>query len=473
MTGEGPLRLRRYQLDAVDRMRETYAAGRRSPLLQQATGTGKTVIIAEVARGALRKGRRALFLVHRRELIRQTSAKLHWAGVGHGIIAPGFTGDAAALVQLGSVPTVLRRLASLPRFDLLVIDECHHVRARTWSAVLEAQPGARLLGVTATPARLDGKGLGIDAGGPFDAIVCGPPMSELIEAGWLSPVRVFAPQQGIDLAGIRTRAGDYVATELAERVDCAEIAGQAVDEYRRRSDHRPAIAFCATIVHAEHVAAAFRTEGYRSACVHGGLPRTLRDRLIAGLANGEIEVLTSCELISEGLDAPVVGAVILLRPTKSMTVYLQQVGRGMRPALGKEALVVLDHASNALRFGLPDLERVWTLDGAERDEDAEAPAKRCPECGAVNPIGAAECRECGHQFEQLVRQRPPAAAYTPDDLRELKRAAAIVAMPYRLVVACRLSEAELRLYADFHGYKPGWVWHRLREQDRARAGGSG
>jgi DNA repair protein RadD len=165
--------LRPYQIECVDALRRAYGAGRRAPLLQLPTGGGKTIIFGEVAHGARAKGRRVLVLVHRRELIRQASDKLDWAGVPHGIIASGFMSAVGELVQIGSLPTIAQRLASLRDFDLVVVDEAHHARADSWRAVLAALSGARLLGVTATPARLDGRGLGVAAGGVFDEIVCG------------------------------------------------------------------------------------------------------------------------------------------------------------------------------------------------------------------------------------------------------------------------------------------------------------
>ena len=462
-----PLVLRPYQSTAVAALRQAYAAWYRAPLLQLPTGGGKTVIFAEIICCAHSKGHRVLVLVHRRELIHQACDKLDWAGVSYGVIAPGFATKPAELVQVGSVQTVRRRLASLPEFDFIVLDEAHHIRAKTWIKVIQSQPQAKLLGVTATPARLDGRGLGERADGIFDVLICGPTVRQLIDDGYLSPIRVFVPQRRLDLSGVKVRAGDYIPSELADRIDQPVIAGDAIEQYRRLADHQPAIAFCATVAHAKHVAIAFDKAGYRSAYVHGGLKRKVRDQLIAGLGTGEIEVLTSCDLISEGLDVPTVGAVILLRPTKSLAIHLQQIGRGMRPAPGKSALIVLDHVSNTLKHGLPDLDRVWTLDGIEKNK-GNAPVKVYPECGAVCALNAPECDTCGHQFDECDGRRE-APIEIPDELDEItaERLAAIRSMPYRLIVNSRLSERELQEYARHRGYKPGWVWYRLREQAEA------
>jgi DNA repair protein RadD len=454
-----PPELRPYQAVCVAELRGSYVRGRRAPLLALATAGGKTVIFSAVTHGARAKGRRVGVVVHRRELVRQACAKLDWAGVPHGVIAAGFEAKPDELVQVGSVQTLLRR--DLPVFDLLVLDEAHHARAETWQRLLARFPSAKLLGVTATPARLDGKGLGVAAGGPFDDLVQGPPVADLIRDGYLSPVRVFVPERRLDLRHVHVVAGDYVASELAEVVNTAAITGDAVQDYKRRADHQPAIAFCVTVKHAEQVAQAFRLAGYRAACVHSGTPTAERDALIAGLGTGAIEVLTNCALVDEGLDVPAVGAVILLRPTKSLVLHRQQIGRGMRPAAGKVDLVVNDHAGNCLVHGLPTAEPAWSLDGVPKAKGA-APVWTCPECGEVHLLSVRVCA-CGYALPAPRRSAP---TVTPGELVELtsERLARARGMSYRTMLRSRLSEAELRAFAKTRGYKPGWVLHRLREQ---------
>jgi superfamily II DNA or RNA helicase len=264
----------------------------------------------------------------------------------------------------------------------------------------------------------------------------------LVDEGYLAPTRIFAPPERLDLSDVRVRGGDYDIGDLERAVGSGRIIGDAVEQYRRHADHQPAIAFCVSVAHAAAVAERFRDAGYRGVCVHGGTPTAERDAAIAGLADGSVEVLASCDLISEGLDVPVVGAVILLRPTKSLVLYMQQVGRGMRPAPGKSALIVLDHANNTLVHGLPDLERRWTLEGTDKDsEPSSEPVRR----GSGRP--------------RLITEQE-------GQLHELtaERLAAIRRMPYDQVVRTRLTEQELAVYAMHRGYKFGWVRHRMREQ---------
>jgi DNA repair protein RadD len=460
-----PPTLRRYQQGIIAAVRRSYTDGKRAPLAALATAAGKTVIFAAMIADERRAGRSSLVAVHRRELVIQASEKLYWAGVPHGIIAAGLDIRPNEPVQVGSVQTLARRLHNIGQFDLLVIDEAHHARAEQWYALIQSQRDALLLGVTATPARLDGKGLGINAGGPFDDLILGPSTRELIDAGYLSPCRCFVPERRPDLHNVRVQAGDYVVSDLAEAVDRPTITGDAVRDYRLRADGEPAIAFCATVAHAEHVATSFRAAGYRAQCVHGGTPKDERDAAIAGLGTGAVEVLTSCDLISEGLDVPAVGAVILLRPTKSLVLHRQQIGRGMRVADGKDRLIVNDHVGNVLVHGLPDVEPAWTLDGVTK-RPGEAPVWTCPECGAVNPLSVRVCEECG--YELPPPRRSPEA--TDGRLVELTadRQYELLRMRYREILNTRLSREELQLIADAHGYKPGWVWHRLREQQGIR-----
>lgn len=459
--------LRPYQRQCVADLRRSYATGHRAPLLVLPTGAGKTVVFAEITHGARRKNKRTLIVVHRRELLKQASSKLIWAGVQHGIIAAGYGPSPEELVQVASVQTLIRRLDELPAFDLLVIDEAHHCRADQWQQLLKTQQNAKLLGVTATAARLDGRGLGVSAGGSFDDLVIGPDVGELGSGGYLAAPRCFLPDQQLDLSGVRTRAGDYVAADLEPLVGDRVIIGNAVEQYRRHADHQPALVFCVSVEHGQQVAEVFCAAGHRAACVHGGLRSEERDSLISGLGDGRLEVLTSCDLISEGVDVPAVGVVSLLRPTKSLVLYLQQVGRGMRPAADKCGVTVLDHAGNVLTHGLPDEPRKWSLaGGVEKIEPKMAVAKAaawpCLECGYVNSGAFGLCCECGSPRALSrpipLERRGDLAEVTREQLSRASR------LSYREVMVARLSEAELRAFARAHGYRRGWVQHRLREQ---------
>lgn len=461
------IQLRSYQAEAVERLRDAYRRGARAPLLVLPTGGGKTVVFSHIAAAAVAKGRSVLVLVHRRELIRQASEKLTAAGVAHSIIAPGHATTADA-VQVASVQTLARRLEQMrqapPR--LIVVDEAHHAVAGQWRAILDAFPEAHILGVTATPIRSDGAALSVRAGGVFDALVCGLSIADLMAEGHLVRARVFAPAVAPDLTGVRTRGGDYEAAQLAEAMSAPQVIGCAVEHYRRHAAGLPTVLFAASVRHAAAIAEAFCAAGIRAVAASGTTPPAERDAAIAGLATGAVEVLCSCDLISEGLDVPAIGAVILLRPTKSLALYLQQVGRGLRPADGKAELVVLDHAGNSLAHGLPDAPRRWLLDGlgAKPSPKSRATKAFCPSCAAVVPRGADECGDCGAPLRLAATPVLPGAGTLAEVTADAAaRVAALRSRPVFDLLREARSVADLAAIQRARGYKPGWVRYAWRD----------
>jgi superfamily II DNA or RNA helicase len=426
------------------------------------TGSGKTTIFAYAASQAAAKGNSTLILAHRAELVRQASATLDRFGVAHGLIVPGAE-MTNALVQVASVPTLVRRLARLDWApDFIVVDEAHHATRDTGHGrILAHFDGAKVLGCTATPARLDGQGLGLAVGGFFDApLVLGPTVRELVEQGHLSRPVVYAPPGRPDLSGIRSRAGDFDKGALAAAVDKPTITGDAIEHYRRLAAGAPSIAFTVSIAHAVHVADAFREAGYQAASIDGTLSDSDRRQRIEDLGAGRLNVLTSCELIGEGVDVPIVAAALLLRPTKSLALYLQQVGRALRPSPGKDRALILDHVGNVHRHGLPDAEREWTLN-SERTRKAkpQPPSIReCPACYATHHP-APRCPCCGFRYPVQAREVEEVAG----ELAEVQRTEA------RLIARREQGQAqgldELRALAARRGYKPGWAEaiHRARQ----------
>ena len=459
--------LRPYQQTAVDELRTAYRRGFRRPLLALPTGGGKTYIFSYIAAGAAARGGRVLILVHRRELLDQASLSLASIGVDHGCIAPGHAWRPRLAVQVASVQTVVRRLDVLAQAGwaptLIVVDECHHATAGQWARILSHWPTARVLGVTATPIRTDGVGLG----DVFDTMILGPQIGELIDSGHLSPPRVYAPPQVADFGGVRKRGGDYDARDLADRTDKPTVTGDAVAHYRRLCAGAPAVAFCVSVAHADHVAAQFRADGWQAAAVDGNLDAGERRRRIADLGAGRLHVLTSCDIISEGTDIPVIGAAILLRRTQSTGLYLQQVGRALRVSPGKTHATILDHVGNVAAHGLPDEPRQWSLDGERR---------RATD-GEQGPPPPVTCLGC---YMQIRRPAPPLCPHCGFALAQPGREAKLVEVAGELeeVTAVRRElrreQGRARDYEDLvaigreRGYRSPTGWARKVIEGRAR-----
>ena len=457
------IHLRPYQCAGIASIREAFGQLRkRAPLYVLPTGGGKSLTFSFIAHGAAGKGNRVYILSHRQELIDQISAALDLTGTPHGFIAAGYpTLDAP--VQIASVQTLVRRLDHTTQPDLIVIDEAHHARAETFERIIREWPKAKLLGVTATPIRLSGEGLGTI----FDHLIVGPSMRELIEGGYLAPYRLFSPPT-VDASGLHRRAGEFVTAEAEALVDKPAITGSALAHYRQHADGLPALVFCVSIQHAKSVADQFREAGYAAFSIDGTMERTVRRGVVEDFRAGRIKAITSCDLANEGVDLPGAHVGIFLRPTQSLGLYLQQVGRLLRPCEGKTHALLLDHVGNCYRHGLPDDSRQWTLagDDGEAKRKPGAGVRFCAHCFCALPSQAKACSECGYEFpakpREIEQRDGELAEVTPEMLakraerREQGRAQSLEA----------LREIERR-----KGFRRGWAEHvyhgRLAKRARA------
>jgi DNA repair protein RadD len=462
--------LRDYQQRGVDDIRQIFLKGKWAPLYVLPTGGGKTIVFSYIAKNTSARAKRVLILVHRIELMRQTSAKLYESSVDHGLINPKFTPNITASVQVASVQTLVRRLEKARfDYDLVIVDEAHHAVAGTWNKILnkvkEKNPNARILGVTATPIRTDGTGLS----DIFDSLIIGPTIKELTDRKFLVPSIVYAPAKKLDLSNVKMADGDYDRHELAEIVDNSVITGDAIQYYSRICPHAPAVVFCVSIAHAEHVAEQFRAAGYKARSVDGTMEDVERRRIIAGLSNGSTELAMSCDIISEGTDVPGISAAILLRPTQSTGLFLQQVGRALRPMMGKTAAYILDHVGNVLLHGMPDDDREWSLEGEKKskkkktDDGIGVKVKQCPNCFAMHRP-APLCPMCSHVYEKDDTDTPDEV---DGDLRQVTANDEIMLKRQRVKEekACKTYE-ELAALGAKRQYKPGWAKHKWEARQK-------
>jgi superfamily II DNA or RNA helicase len=459
--------LRPYQTDIVARFHACIEAGYRRIMLVAPTGSGKTIIGADIIKSFVRTAKTVMVLSHRREIISQTSAKLHAAGISHGIILAGTQPRPLELVQVASIQTLWTRAINnesmhLPPVDLLWIDEAHHCPARTYRKIIEAYPKSVLLGTTATPCRGDGRGLG----SIFETLIECPQVPDLIDQGFLVRTKVYAPIDP-DLRGVKTQAGDYVETQLAERMDRPQLVGDIVTHWHKFSERRKTVAFATSVNHSIHIKDEFIRSGVRCEHVDGSTPKPERDASLARLASGEIELITNCMVLTEGWDMPEVGCCILARPTKKMGLYRQMIGRVLRPADGKPDAIVLDHSGAVFRHGFAEDRVYWTLDPDHRAKSRAHEQRltnhnsrllECTQCGAIRVAGEA-CPHCG-----FLPVRPPRAIQFADgDLGPVDA--------WRHANGKVYDDAER---ARWHGmliwigqerdYKAGWAAHKYKEK---------
>ena len=444
--------LRDYQLKDIQSIRDKFRQGHKSVLYVAPTGSGKTVIFSSITQSAAEKDNSVMITVHRKELLNQCSDALEDLGIEHGIIAPGFS-MTNNQIQVASVQTLVRRLHKVPEPNLIIYDEAHHRVAGSWDKIGKAYPNARSLGVTATPLRLDGKGLGNN----FSAMVIGPSVETLTAQGYLSKAIIYAPPKSIDMSGLRTKFGDFEKNSVASLMDKPTITGDVVEHYLSICAGSPAIAFCASVRHAENLAEQFRKKGIKSESIDGKTNNQDRKRRINSLGDGRIDVLTSCEIVSEGTDIPVVRTAILLRPTKSLALYLQQVGRCLRPYPGKENSIILDHVGNVFRHGFPDEHREWTLDSSKiKNGEYEAPYRQCLKCYAVIAIWHKTCPHCG--FVQVIIEREIEQVDGKlEEIDEQEKQMYIISRKREVSKAQTLEE--LQIVGRNRGYQDGWAFH--------------
>nr|WP_243153407.1 DEAD/DEAH box helicase [Senegalia massiliensis] len=347
------------------------------------------------------------------------------------------------------VQTIVRRLEKTIPPSLIITDENHHSLANSYKKIYKYFPNAKLVGFTATPIRLNGGGLGEIN----DKLVIGPTVSELIEWGNLAPFKYYAPEI-IDTSKLKVRRGEYVSKDIEDMFENKAIWGDVIKHYKKLSDGKQAICYCSGIKQSKRMEKEFNENNIVAKHIDAKTPKSERDAVIEKFRRGEIKVLCNVDLISEGFDVPDCNTAILLRPTQSLALYIQQSMRAMRYKEGKTAIII-DHVGNVGRFGTPDMEREWSLEpkkGSNNTIKEENPVKQCQECFYTVERNIKVCPECGFEFGQEEKE----VEQVESELVEIDSIAGFTT-DYRKPEDCK-NMGELYKLAKHKGYKPGWAY---------------
>src|SRR5215831_13284748 len=404
------LLLRQYQEEALHALFVFWRNGGGNPLIAMATGTGKSVVIAFLIRRLLTDypKMRVLVTAPNRELIDQDINELLriWPEAPIGINCEGMgSRDTDAQILFVSINSIYRKPQAIGRRDLVIIDEAHFIPHHdqgmyrtTLEALRELVPDLRVVGLTATPYRLDSGHLCEGEGHIFDSVVYEYGIAQGIRDGWLSLLSSKATTAVINVSGVGKRGGEFIADQLEAAAIRGDVIERACDEIAGYLGHRRAwLVYCVGVTHAELVRNALRARGVDCEMVLGETPSDERDRIIEDFRAGRLTALVSVMVLSYGFNVLHVDLIAMLRPTCSAGLYVQQVGRGTRKADGKHDCRVLDFAGNVRRFGPVDDVRIQIKGN---DKDGEAPTKVCPSCREIVMAGVGECPHCGFTFPQ-------------------------------------------------------------------------
>lgn len=394
------MKLRPYQQNLIDDIRASLHRGHKAVVAVLGCGGGKSIIQGSIAKSSTDRGNRVLFLVHRKELCKQianTFSKL---------------GTDMSLCDVSMVQTASRRLKSLPDYDLIITDECHHGTANTYRKIYDHYSDVVRLGFTATPIRLNKGGLGE----VYTDLITSVSTQWLIENHYLAPYKYYSVKLA-DTSNLHTVAGEFKQDEVAQLMENKEIYGDTVKQWKRLAEGKKTIVYCASVEASKMTAERFSSEGYSSIAIDGKTPQNERNEAMERFRSGEITILCNCELFGEGLDVPDCECVVLLRPTQSLTLFIQQSMRSMRYMPGKTAIII-DHVGNCYRHGLPDDEREWSLEPKHKQENL-VKIRECKECFAVYPPTLSKCPYCGAEATHEIRKTDKKTIEV--DLVEMKR----------------------------------------------------
>ena len=438
-----------YQQDLVDKARNALAAGNQGVLIVSPPGSGKSVVISEIAKLTVKKGGHVLFFVHRQELVKQIKDSFKQQGVDL---------NHCTIMTVGKVAN---RLKILPKPNLIIVDESQHSRAKTYRKIFDYYSDVPRLGFTGSPWRLSGKGFK----DIYSAMVQGPTTKWLIEHHKLAPFTVYGYQLGDKNVLKHSSTGDYTKQSMDDFTHSI-IHGDIVKSWLKFAKDRKTIIYCHSTSFSKEVAQYFRDAGINAVHADAKTPECKRDKIMADFKKGKIKILCNVDLVSEGFNVPDCSCVVLLRPTQSLVIYLQQSMRAMRYQPNKHAIII-DQVGNFERFGLPDTDYKWTLEDREKHPRKDSGStdglqiKTCPDCFAVIRAECVKCPICGHDFSIEIRK---IKQKKDQELRAIKAEKFHIDLIAKKKVSELTSFKELTMYAKAKHYKNGWAWHMAKRK---------
>lgn len=440
--------------------------GHRRIIVQQPPRTGKTVIMAEIARKTTSKGNRVMFIIHRKEVLNQAKETFKVQEVD------------MSLATMGMVQTLTRQVARLPAPQLILVDEAHHALAKAYQRILQAFPKAYVLYFTATPIRTGHKQLDLIA----DDLIVGQSIKWLTQHGFLAPFKYYGLGD-IDRSKLRKAHGDHSSDSMNEAIS-HQIYGHIVDQYQRLAKGKQAVVYCHSIASAKEVTKKFHEAGITAEEIDGGTDKKVRDKLVQQFRDQQLTILVNVNLFTEGVDLPNVDCVIMARPTSSLALYLQFSMRCLNPRKGKTAIII-DHVDNFLNFGLPNNDRNWSeaiitknKRKAKSNTDNGPAIAQCNYCFGTfyrDQITDGCCPLCGHELKKENKDYKIVNV----DLQEIKENQAV---KHRKQMVNKILEdqvmanvadktpgqlttlKELQAYAKLHNYSPGWAWYQFKNR---------
>ena len=451
--------LRNYQQELINRIRQSLASGHRRIIVQSPPRTGKTVVMAEIARQSTARGNRVCFIIHRKEVLEQAKATFQEQGVD------------PDLLEAGMVQSLTRHVDTMRSPEVILIDEAHHALAKSYTRILEAFPQAYVLLFTATPVRTGRNQLDQIA----DDIIVGKSIKELTEQGFLAPFKYYAAKdKDVDDQKLRrSSTGDYVTASIEEAVS-HKIYSHTVDEYLAKASGKQAVVYTYSVEAANHLAGEFNAREITAEAVDATTPTMVRDDAVRRFRDQKLKVLVNVNLFTEGIDLPNVDCVIMVRPTMSLALYMQFSMRCLNPRPGKVATII-DQVGNWERFGLPDADRDWEVLAKSKANSSKSLKRggvqviQCPDCFGVVEREEVEDNSCPLcDYYPLVKKRDyeeqKAQLVEIKASDQVKRIKKIISDQVMLNVSTKRvdqlqSRQEFQAYAKLHGYKPGWVWY--------------